>query len=104
MYIDSYQVEVQSLTTLDWELDQCFQPVYKWVNALHRFLGLFWWHKPQILGDPEATALIVKADAHRRARHIMLARRPRNVRITRIEREGSRLVKFVVWLNGRWTE
>lgn len=104
MHVDNYQVEVQNLTTLEWELDQHYRPVYKWGFVLHHLFGLLRWRKPQIIGDPEAVALIVKADAHRRARYVLLMRRPCSVRITRTEHEGSRLVKFVVWLNGRWIE
>lgn len=104
MYVDSYQVEVQCLETLVWEVDQCFRPVYKWRFVLHRFLGLLRRRRPEIVGDPEVAALIIKADAHYRARRIFIMRRPRNVRIVRVEREGSRLVKFVVWFNGKWQE
>jgi hypothetical protein len=104
MYIDSYQVEVQNLKTLEWELDQSFQPIYKWVFVLHRLFGLLRWRKPQIVGNPEAIALIVKADAHCRARHVFIHSRPRNVRLVRVEREGSRLARFIIWLNGRWQE
>jgi hypothetical protein len=104
MHVDSYCVEVQNLTTLEWELDQCFRPVYRWKFVLHRLFGFLRWWKPQIIGDPEAAALIVKVDAHRRARHVLFMCQPRSVRITRTEHEGARLVKFVIWLNGRWIE
>jgi len=106
MYIDSYQVEVQQLSTLEWVVDSCFHTQYEWKQAIYR---LFWmpWRKrsrPQIVGDPRVTEVVVKAEALKRARHLAFARRPRSVRIVRIERQGAVVMKFVIWQNGRWFE
>jgi len=106
MLIDSFQVEIQSLTTEKWEVNECFQPVYKWKQILRRVLWFPLWKRgrPVIDGDPHVAALIAKSDAHQHARRVARQRKPRNVRIVRVEREGARLVKTVVWQNGHWLE
>lgn len=102
-YIDSYQVEVQD--GANWIVDRSYRPRYQWQPVVHRILGLFRWGREQrIKGDPEALAVIAKAEAVGRARYMLLRQRPASVRIARYEREGARLVKFVVWLNGDWCE
>jgi len=106
MLINSFQVEVQSLTTGEWSVDECFCPIYKWRQRLRRVLWfpLWKWSKPVIDGDPHIAALIAKTDAHLHARHVVRQRKPRNVRIARVEREGARLVKYTIWQNGHWLE
>jgi hypothetical protein len=113
MFVDSYQVEVQRFVDQRWVADRCFCPEYKsgfkWMCAARRFLyGLLRRAQQEIEGSPHVLALIAKTDAHRRARHVFSVRFPgqplRSVRITRTGREGSQLVKFVVWCNGSWLE
>ena len=115
MFVDSYQVEIQnselafvnaeSLVTQDWITDRCFCPQYKWRCITRRIWGgLFRRIRQEIVGDPLIQALIVKSDAHRYAQSLMRVDSLRSVRITRIEREGARLVKFVIWRDGKWLE
>ena len=105
MFIDSYQVEVQNLVTEKWEVDQSFRPQYKWQRVTRRLLcGFLRWTRQQIIGDPLVQALIVKTDAHQHARRVMRERHPRHVRIVRVEREGSRIVKYAIWRDGKWLE
>jgi hypothetical protein len=102
-YVYNYQVEVQD--GADWVTDRSYQPRYRWQSVVHKILGLFRWGREQrLMGDAEALALIAKAEAVVRARYMLLHSRPASIRITRSEREGARLVKFVVWLNGEWCE
>ncbi len=100
---DSYQVEVRSLVNEKWETVQCFRPRYKWHCVTRCILGLLRWTRRQIV-TPHIRALIAKGEAHQYARNAVHVRYPRHVRITCIEREGKRLVKFVVWQDGRWYE
>lgn len=104
MFVDSYQTEVQNLATGEWKVDQYFRLRYKWRRIVHRVLGLLRRVRQEIVGDPQIQALIIKSDAYRHACHTMRVKRPRPVRITCIKREGARLVKFVIWQNGKWLE
>jgi hypothetical protein len=106
MYLDSYHVEVQQLTTLEWEFDSCFHTKYEWTQVFYR---LFWlpWRKrsrPEIIGDPRVMAVVIKAEALKRARHLFCTRRPRSVRIVQVERQGALMVKQIIWQNDRWLE
>lgn len=105
MRIDCFQVEVQDHMTSEWRACGCFRPVFQWKQKWHRVLGCLWKRAhPGIVGDPQVALLIVKSDAHKYARQVLLYQRPHAIRIVRIEREGSRLAKFVVWQNGHWLE
>jgi len=105
MFIDCYQVEEESLTTHEWEMLKVFRLKYKWTHTVRRrFFFLFRRPHPEITGSKMVQAVIVKTDAFNYARKIMRARRPRHIRITRIDREGARIVKIVIWLDGEWTE
>jgi len=102
-FIDSYQVEVNDGG--NWIADQSFRPYYHWTPVAHWILGLFRLGRRQkIDGDAEAVALIAKSEAVLRARMLLYQQRPVNVRITHYEREGARLVKFVIWIDGEWVE
>lgn len=102
-YIDCYQVEVQD--EANWIADRSYRPRYRWQPVVHKILGLFRWGCDQrIIGDAEALALLAKSEAVLRARYLLLHNRPASIRITRYERDGARLVKYVVWLNGAWCE
>lgn len=101
-YIDSYQVEVQDGE--EWVPDQSFRPYYNWTPVVHWIFGLFRFGRRQkIAGDAEAIALLAKSEAVLRARYTMFHQRA-CVRIARYEREGARLVKFVIWQDGDWCE
>lgn len=107
MYIDSYQVEVQIRDC--WHVNQRFRPQYKWKRVVHYLFGFWKQTRQEIAGDPLVLALIVKADAFRcaqgLARQLTQQLIEEKVRIARIEREGARLVKFVVWQNDKgWLE
>ena len=111
MFVDSYQVEIQplvnaeSLVATDWVTNRRFCPQYKWRCIARRVWGgLFKRTRQEIVGDPLIQALIVKSDAHRYAQSLVRAGSFRSVRITRIEREGARFVKFVIWRDGKWLE
>lgn len=113
MFVDSYQVEVQnfvalhrSFTTVEkWTVVKSFRPQYKWRRVTYRILcGLLRRTRREIVGDPLVQALIVKSDAHRYAQNTMRTKYPQHVRITRTEREGAQLVKFVIWQDGKWLE
>lgn len=105
MFIDSYQVEVRSLTTEKWTVVKSFRPRYKWRCVTYRILcGLLRRPRQVIDGDPLIQALIVKSNAYRHARDVLRSRHPQSVRITCLEREGARLVKFVIWRDGIWLE
>lgn len=108
MLVDSYQVEVQDLVTEVWKVDRCLQPCYKWRRATYHWPcilgGLFKRTRQEIVGDPSVQALIAKSDAIQHAQNIVCVKHPRPVRVTRIEREGARFVKFVIWLDGKWLE
>jgi len=106
MFIDSYQVEVQQLSTLEWIVDSCFHTEYEWKPKFYRLLWMPWSRRsrPQIVGDPRVIAVVVKAEALKRARQVAFAHKPRSVRIVRIERQGAIVMKFVIWQNGRWFE
>jgi len=113
MFVDSYQVEVQdfvtvhqSFTTVEkWTVVKSFRPRYKWRRVTYRILyGLLRRTRQEIVGDPSIQVLIVKSDAHLYAQDTRRTKYPQRVRITRIEREGAQLVKFVIWQNGKWLE
>ena len=115
MFVDSYQVEVLEVQILvdveieqitqDWVINRCFCPQYKWRRVIRRIWGcLFKRTRQEIAGSPLVQALIVKTAAHRYAQSLMRADSSRSVRITCIEREGARLVKFVIWRDGKWLE
>lgn len=104
MFTDSYQVEEQSLSTGKWVKLASFRLKYRWRYVTHRLLGLIKWVRPEITGPKLIQAVIVKVRAYNYARKILRVRRPRSIRITRIDREGARLVKVVIWLNGEWNE
>lgn len=111
MFVNSYQVETQTFVYAKdfavpvWVTDRCFCPRYKWRRVTRRILwGLFKRIRQEITGDPLVQALIVKNDAHLHAQSLMRLASLQSVRITRIEREGARLVKFVIWQDGKWLE
>lgn len=116
MLVDSYRVEVQSSATGKWKISRRFYPHYKWCRVTRCILlRVLKWTQREIAGDPQiraydpdwAPALIVKNNAHRHARYILRTKCPRHfqhVRITRFEREGSQLVKCVIWQDGNWYE
>lgn len=104
MFTDSYQVEEQNLATSKWITLKRFRLKYKWANVKCRFLCLFKWTCPEIMGSELLLAVIVKVTAYNFAREVARNRRQRSVRITRTDREGARLVKVVIWLNGKWCE
>lgn len=102
-FIDSYQVEVQDQG--NWIADQSFRPYYRWTPVAYWILGLFRLGKRQkIDGNAEAVALVAKSEAVLRARMLLYQQQPVNVRITCYEREGARLVKFIIWIDGEWVE
>lgn len=101
-FIDSYQVEVSDGGK--WIADQSFRPYYRWKPVAYWILGLFRLGRRQkIDGDAEAVALVAKSEAVLRARMLLYQQRM-DVRITRYEREGARLVKFIIWQDGEWVE
>ena len=102
MLFNSYQIEIEDSTTGIWTVDRSFRPVFKWVLMSKRFLGFFRRKKPVVLGNPEIVAIILKADAHRHARHLHRIHLTQRVRIVRVEHEGSCMLKTVVWQNGEW--
>jgi len=104
MFVDCYQVEEESLTTHEWEMLKVFRLKYKWTHTVRRFCFLLCRPHPAIAGSEMVQAVIVKTSAFNYARRVMRTRQPRHIRITRIDREGARLVKIVIWLNGKWTE
>ncbi len=104
MFVDSYQVEEKNLSTGKWRVLKRFRLVYKWENVKRRFLCLFRRSHPEITGSKLVQAVIVKVNAYDYARKIEGTRQPRSIRITRVDREASRLVKIVIWIDGKWTE
>lgn len=105
MFIDCYQVEEESLITYEgWKTLEVFRLKYKWAYVVRLFCFLFRRPRPEITGSKMIQAVIVKIRAYDYARRAMRDRRPRSIRITRLEREGARLVKTVIWLDGKWVE
>lgn len=108
MHIESYAVEVQSLTTDNWTEEASFKPAYKW-GERNRFglLNLFGFLRrtqPAIEGSATVQSMTAKADALQKARKTLRARKPRSVRIVRVWREGARISRVVIWFNGTWLE
>jgi len=105
MFVESYQVEVQNFASEKWSVIKSFRLQHKWRRVTRRILcGLLRRTRQEIVGDSLVQALIIKSDAHRYAQITVRRTPPQLVRITRIEREGARLVKFVIWRDGKWLE
>lgn len=105
MFVDRYQVEIQNPVTQDWEADRCFRLKYKWHQVTRRVLRCLWKRtRQEITGSSSVQALIVKSEAHQYAQKLWRVDWNRSVRITSIEWEGARLVKCVIWRDGRWLE
>jgi len=108
MHVESYAVEVQNLNGGDWIEDSRFIPDYKWqlrrCRGLLSLFGLLRKVQPETDGDRHVLDLTAKADAVQRARAAIREYKPRSVRILRIWREGARIRKFSIWINGTWLE
>lgn len=108
MHIESYVVEVQSLTTEEWNEDQRFTPKYRWgarqMRGLLNLFGFFRRTRPAIETPTTILSITAKADALQRARKALRERKPRSVRIMRVWREGARIYRIAVWHNGTWLE
>lgn len=104
MFIDCYQVEEENLATREWEAVKIFRLKYKWARAIRCFRFLFRRSRPEITEAKMMQAVIVKTSAFDYARRALRTGARHHIRITRVDREGGRLVKIVIWLNGEWTE